>query len=302
MVGHRDVARIGNHRLAGRVGEVERVALVGRLKLLPVQEDPVGQAIDAPAAGRLDQLDRPRVGQHALGGFEHAHVRQRTQDVRPHSRRNPFRATGFHEHDVVDQQRATGVVPGVGRRLGEELPRRQVPVRRIGCGLEEFAQQHVGIHAGRRLGQVRRRRSLDGADGLRADELGTPHSRRATAPTATGPIAAASPAPLGVLARPLTVGALRRGRLRRLGRRRNGFQGQRAGGHLVAADQGKRQPEAGSLAGLAHASSRPWCSRASSMLIARPSPVPPDRRTRDGSERQNRLNTSFSSPGRSPTP
>ncbi|OBK48383.1 two-component sensor histidine kinase [Mycobacterium sp. 1081908.1] len=54
--------------------------------------------------------------------------------------------------------------------------------------------------------------------------------------------------------------------------------------------------------GSPHASSRPWCSRASSMLIARPSPVPPERRTRDGSERQNRLNTSFSSPGRSPTP
>jgi hypothetical protein len=38
------------------------------------------------------------------------------------------------------------------------------------------------------------------------------------------------------------------------------------------------------------------------MLIARPRPVPPDRRTRDGSDRQNRLKTSFSSPGRSPTP
>ena len=30
--------------------------------------------------------------------------------------------------------------------------------------------------------------------------------------------------------------------------------------------------------------------------------VPPERRTRDGSERQKRLKTSFSSPGRRPTP
>lgn len=60
----------------------------------------------------------------------------------------------------------------------------------------------------------------------------------------------------------------------------------------------KQAPSPGSP----HASSRPWCNRASSTLIAKPSPVPPDRRTREGSERQNRLNTSFSSPGRSPTP
>ena len=60
----------------------------------------------------------------------------------------------------------------------------------------------------------------------------------------------------------------------------------------------KQEPWPGSP----QASNRPWCSRASSMLIARPSPVPPDRRTREGSARQNRLNTSFSSPGRSPTP
>ena len=56
------------------------------------------------------------------------------------------------------------------------------------------------------------------------------------------------------------------------------------------------------LPGSPHASSRPWCRRASSMLMARPRPVPPERRTRDGSARQNRLNTSFSSPGRRPTP
>ena len=56
------------------------------------------------------------------------------------------------------------------------------------------------------------------------------------------------------------------------------------------------------LPGSPHASSLPWCSRASSMVIASPRPVPPERRTRDGSERQKRLKTSFSSPGRRPTP
>ena len=38
------------------------------------------------------------------------------------------------------------------------------------------------------------------------------------------------------------------------------------------------------------------------MLIDRPSPLPPLRRARDSSARQNRLNTSAASPGRSPTP
>jgi hypothetical protein len=165
-VGHRDVAWIRHHRLAGRVGEVQRVALIGGLELLPVQEHPVGQLVDAPAARRLDQLDRTGIGQLSLGGLEHAHVGQRTELVGAHRDRNPFGAMGFDEHHVVDQQRTTGVVPRIGRRPGQELSRRQVPVGRISGGFEEFAQQHIGIHAGRRLGQVRRRRTLDGADGL----------------------------------------------------------------------------------------------------------------------------------------
>ena len=117
--------------------------------------------------GRFDQLDRTGVGQLPLGGFEDAHVRQRPEGVGPHRHRNPLGAMGFDEHHVVDQQRATGVVPAVGCRLGEELTRGQVPVGRIGCGLEEFAQQHIRVHAGGGLGQVRRRRPVDGADGLR---------------------------------------------------------------------------------------------------------------------------------------
>ena len=49
-IGHRDVPRIGHDGLAGRIGEVQRVALVGLLKLLPVKENPVRQPVDAPAA------------------------------------------------------------------------------------------------------------------------------------------------------------------------------------------------------------------------------------------------------------
>ena len=40
-IGHRDIARIGYNGVSGRVGEVKRVALVGRLKLLPVKENAV---------------------------------------------------------------------------------------------------------------------------------------------------------------------------------------------------------------------------------------------------------------------
>ena len=252
VIGDRDIARVGNHGLAGRVGEVQRVAFVGGLELLPVQEDAVGQPVDSPAARRLDQLDRPRVGQHALGRLEHPHVGQRAQDVCPHGRRNPFGGTGFHEYHVVDQQRATGVVPGVGRRLGEELPRRQVPVGRIGCGLEEFAQQHVGIHARGRLGQIRRCRPVDGADGLRGRRAGYPGAagkQQHGQTTAESRAVAALPAPFGGLAMALTVLAFRLQPVpRRLRRLRNRLHGQRAGGDLVAANQRKRQPEAGALA------------------------------------------------------
>jgi hypothetical protein len=103
VIGNRYVARIGNHGLAGRVGEVQRVAFVRRLKLLPVQKDTVGQPVDSPATRRFDQLDRTWVWQHALGRLEHPHIRQRAQDVCPHVRRNPFGSTGFDEHHVVDQ-------------------------------------------------------------------------------------------------------------------------------------------------------------------------------------------------------
>ena len=41
-VGHRKIARVGHDGLAGGVDEIQRAALVGRLKLLPIQEYPVG--------------------------------------------------------------------------------------------------------------------------------------------------------------------------------------------------------------------------------------------------------------------
>ena len=49
--------------------------------------------------------------------------------------------------------------------------------------------------------------------------------------------------------------------------------------------------------GRPQACSHPPCRRASSRLIDRPRPVPPVRRLRDGSARQNRSNTSAASPG-----
>ena len=45
------------------------------------------------------------------------------------------------------------------------------------------------------------------------------------------------------------------------------------------------------LSGSAHTSSRPPCSRVSSVAIASPRPVPPTVRARAGSPRQNLLNT-----------
>ena len=255
--------------------------------------------------GRLDQLDRTRVRQHALGRLEHPDVGQRAQDVCPHGRRNPFGATGFDEYHVVDQQGAAGVVPGVGRRLGEELPRRQVPVGRIGCGLEEFAQQHVGIHARGRLGQVRRCRPFDGADGLRgrragyAGTAGEQHGQQTAAVASSRRIyplrSAGSRLALTVAASGASAGSGCAG----CG---IGFMGSGLVVTLWPRTSGSVSRKQAPSPGSPHASSRPWCSRASSTLIARPSPVPPERRTRDGSERQNRLNTSFSSPGRSPTP
>ncbi len=176
MIRDRDVARVGNHRFASRIGEVQGVAFVGRLKLLPVQEDAVGQAIDSPATGRLDQRDRSRVRQFALRGLEHSDIGQRTQDIPPHRRRNTFGSTGFNENHMVDQQRATGIVPRVRGRLGEELPRRQMPVGRVGRGLQEFAQQHVGIHTRGRFGQIRRCRVLHRADRLRCRRAGHPRT------------------------------------------------------------------------------------------------------------------------------
>ena len=51
-----------------------------------------------------------------------------------------------------------------------------------------------------------------------------------------------------------------------------------------------------------HASSRPPCSRVSSVAIARPSPDPPVVRLREGSARQNRSNTRCTCSGLMPMP
>ena len=176
----------------------------------------------------------------------------------------------------------------------------------IGGGLEELPQQHVGIHAGRRLRQARRGGPLDGPDGLRR--------RRAGHPCTTGEHRTIAQA--DTTAAHVRSTARRESRLTRFlppvralwpnaaacVRRPTGFSGSGLVVTLWPRTSGSVSRKQAPLPGSPHASSRPWCSRASSMLIARPSPVPPERRTRDGSERQNRLNTSFSSPGRSPTP
>ena len=164
--------------MPGRVGEIQRVALVRRLKLLPVKENAVGQPVDAPPARRLDQFDRTGIGQRTLAGLEHSDIRERAEDVGAHVDRNPIGAARFDEHHVVDQQGATGVVPCARGGFGEELPRGQMPVGGIGGRLEEFAQQHVGIHARRRLRQARRRGPVDGADGLRRRRTGHPGATR----------------------------------------------------------------------------------------------------------------------------
>ena len=77
----------------------------------------------------------------------------------------------------------------------------------------------------------------------------------------------------------------------------------------VRTPAGSRRPRRGSVSRNTaprprspQACSQPLCSRASSRLIASPSPVPPVSRLRDGSPRQNRLNTSAASPGRRPDP
>ncbi|SHW69004.1 Uncharacterised protein [Mycobacteroides abscessus subsp. abscessus] len=84
-----------------------------------------------------------------------------------HRHRNLVGATGFHEYDAVDQQGTAGVIPGAGGRFGEKLACGEVPVRGIGGGFEEFAQQQVRVHAGRRRRQIPRGRPVDGAHGLR---------------------------------------------------------------------------------------------------------------------------------------
>ena len=76
-----------------------------------------------------------------------------------------------------------------------------------------------------------------------------------------------------------------------------GFERQRAVVTLGPRISGRVNRKQAPVPGSPQASSRPWCRRASSMLIARPSPVPPERRTRDGSERQNPAEHHFSSPG-----
>ena len=185
------------------------------------------------------------------------------------------------------------------RRLGEELARRQMPVGGIGGGLEELPQQHVGIHAGRRLGQARRRGPVDGPDRLRRRRTGHPGAAGERHATITH---ADSDAPATRLTRSLPPVRAPWPSAAALRSRPTGFSGSGLVVTLWPRTSGRVSRKQAPLPGSPHASSRPWCSRASSMLIARPRPVPPERRTRDGSERQNRLNTSFSSPGRSPTP
>ena len=173
-VGHRHVARIGNDGLAGRVDEVQRAALVGLLKLLPVKEDPVGQPVDAPSARRLHQLDRAGVGQRTLTGLEHADVRKRAEDVGAHGHRNPVGTASFDEDDAVDQQCATRVVPPVRRRLGEELSRGEMPVGGSAVALRNSRSSTSGSIPGVGFGRLggAGRSTVPIACG--ADELGTP--------------------------------------------------------------------------------------------------------------------------------
>ena len=94
-VGHRDVPRVGHHGLAGGVDEVQGVALVGRLELLPVQEHSVGQPIDAPAARRLDQVDGARVGQAHPRPSRTRPCRTASRGCRPSSSPKPGPGHGF---------------------------------------------------------------------------------------------------------------------------------------------------------------------------------------------------------------
>ena len=171
-VRRRHVPRVGHDGLAGGVDEVERVALVDRLEFLPVQENPVGQPVDAPAVRGLGEFDGPGVGKLAVPGLEDADVGERPEDLGLHGHRNLFRRTGFGEHDLVQEQGAALIVPVLGGRIGEKLPGRLVPVGRIGGGFEEFPQHLFRAHPGSGFGQLLGRRPLDGPDRLRRRGVG----------------------------------------------------------------------------------------------------------------------------------
>src|SRR4051794_6521791 len=69
-----------------------------------------------------------------------------------------------------------------------------------------------------------------------------------------------------------------------------------------ATRRGSVMRKAAPTPGSPHACNHPPCSRTSSSAMASPRPVPPVVRARDGSPRQNRVNTRPASPGLSPIP
>ena len=272
-IGHRDIARIGHDGLAGRVDEVQRMALVGLLELLPVQEHPVGQSVDPPAVGSLDQLDRAGVGQ----------LRPRRSRTRRYRTTNPRMSARM----VTETRSAPRVSTKTTWSISSALPASSQAldadsVRNCRAARCRFAGSAValrnsrssrsgsmpGVGFGRLCGAGRS--TVPIACG--ADELGTP-AQPTEAPAASATqtrtaTAGASHALPGMLALPgwaLAAAFLRSAAM--------GFIGSGLVVTLWPRTSGSVSRKQAPLPGSPHASSRPWCSRASSMLMARPRPV-----------------------------
>ena len=210
--------------------------------------------------------------------------------------------------------RLARVVPVRGGR-GEEAAGRAVPVGAAAGGEDEVAHQVERVAAVHRAGRQRglvaladlaqhlhrravrhagaagqRRRSEPAAAASSDGERAAGH--RHGSPRSSGP---AGPA-LGHA--PAATAGRRRGGVRhrhRAGRRRRALraQRQRAGRRARSPTvRGRVSRNAAPCPSSPQACSQPPCSRASSTAMDRPRPLPPLRRARDSSARQNRLNTS----------
>ena len=270
----------GNDGLAGWVDEVQRVAFVGGLELLPVR----GRRRWVTCRCANHPESSPVRSDQGRDSAPSPVSNTPVSEIEP--RMSAFIATETRSGPRVSTNTTRSISsalpassPRARRRRGEELPGCQMAIRRIRGGLEEFAQQNVGIH--------RRCRGWAGSAARRGpwcrepvapEELGTPaHPARfntRVSSSETTPGRRLTYAHPRIRAREPVDAAVCRGPM--------GLSGNGLAVTLCPRTNGNVSRKHAPLPGSPHASSLPWCSRASSMEMARPSPVPPDRRTRGG--------------------